>query len=55
MRYHAERGNDQGEADEVVALAEKSEVPVGKIIPDRRSFPRSAWERSVRRREVRRT
>jgi hypothetical protein len=33
-RYHAERGNDQGEADEVIALAEKSEVPVGKVIPD---------------------
>jgi hypothetical protein len=43
-RYHAERGNHQGEADEVIALAEKSEVPLGKVIPGRRSFPRSAWE-----------
>jgi hypothetical protein len=44
MRYHAERGNDQGEAGEEIALEEKSGLTVGKVIPGRRSFPRSAWE-----------
>jgi len=44
MRYHAERGNDQGEADGMFALEEKSGITVGKVIFGRRSFPRSAWE-----------
>ncbi|CAI8961120.1 hypothetical protein EMIT0P265_60298 [Pseudomonas zeae] len=49
MRYHAERGNDQDESGGMFSLEEKSGVAVGKIIPDRRSSPRSAWECSRRR------
>ncbi len=42
MRYHAERGNDQGEAGEMIALEEKSVVAVGKVIlsNDRSHAPR---------------
>ncbi len=47
MHYHAERENDQVEADEMIALEEGSGITVGKVIPDRRSFPRSAWECSL--------
>ncbi len=44
MHYHAERGNDQGEAGVGNVLEETSATTVGKVIPDLRSFPRYAWE-----------